>query len=188
MGEASFDPEQRLSCGHTIGELVEHLAGDAPPEFAAHVASCPHCQAAMAGFGPGWAPVRRAAEVAVETPNGLLDRALLTARRARGLDSGPLIEIAQDGGALRVTPHAALVLARRLSAELLANVPGARVLACTGDSQEICVELEVSYGSAAPELATRLRTDLEDALRVTLGPGVPAVWVRIADVVPPEAT
>lgn len=182
MGEFPFDPEQQLACGHTYGELVEHLAGDSTPEFAEHVAGCPHCRAALDRLAPSWAPVRRAAQVSVEPPNGLLDRVLMTSRRARGVNVGPSIEILQEGGALRVTPHAALVLARRLTAELLAGFPGVRLLACTGDSQEIRVELQVTYGSDAPELATRLREEVEDGLRGALGPGAPVVWVRIADV------
>lgn len=186
MGEFPFDPDHLLACGHTLGELVEHLAGDSTPEFAAHVAECSHCRAALDRLGPGWAPVRRAAAVSVEPPHGLIDRVLLTTRQARAVNAGASIEIAQDGGSLRVTPHAALVLARRLTADLLARRGGARLLSCTGDSQEIRVEIAVRYGSDAPELAARIREDVEAALTDVLGAGAPPVWVRIADVVIPE--
>ncbi|TWF92930.1 hypothetical protein [Saccharopolyspora dendranthemae] len=186
MGEFPLDPDHVLACGHTLGELVEHLAGDSTPEFAAHVAGCSHCRAALDRLGPGWAPVRRAAAVSVEPPHGLVDRVLLTSRQARAANAGASIEIAQDGGSLRVTPHAALVLARRMTADLLARIGGAHVLSCTGDSQEIRIELVVSYGSDAPELAVRLREDIESALADVLGAGAPPVWVRIADVVVPE--
>lgn len=184
MGESSLDPERRLACGHTIGELVEHLAGDAPPEFSAHAAECPHCRAALAELAPSWAPVRRAAQLSVEVPHGLLDRTLLAARGARAAQGGSPVEIAQEFGALRVDPRATLVLARRLSAELIAHQPDVRLLACTGDAREVRIDLEVEYWSDAPALAADLQAEIESALRAALGAAVPAVWVRIADVAP----
>lgn len=184
MGESSLDPEHRLACGHTTGELVEHLAGDASPEFSAHAAECPHCRAALAELAPTWAPVREAAELSVEPPQGLLDRALLTARRARAGDTGPPVEIPQENGVLRVAPRTTLVVARRLSAELLARIPDARLLACTGDAHEVRVDVEVEYGASVPDLADRFQAELGAALREVLGAAVPAVWVRIADVAP----
>ena len=188
MSESSLDADQHLACGRTVGELVEHLAGDAPPEFAAHAVGCPHCQAALADLAPGWEPVRRAAQLSVEPPRGLLERTLLTVRGARDGAGGSPAEIAQEQGSLRVAPQATLVLARRLSGELLADRPGVRLLACTGDVHEVRVDLQVGYGLDAPEVTTRLRAELERALRNLLGAAAPAVWVRVADVAPRQGS
>ncbi|MFR9729309.1 hypothetical protein ACL03H_08775 [Saccharopolyspora sp. MS10] len=187
MGEPRFEPDHELPCGHTVGELVEHLAGDAPAEFAAHARGCPHCRAALADLAPaGWEPVRRAARVEVEPPADLVSRALLTVRGAR--EAGPSAEVAQENGLLRVTPQAVLVLARRMSAELLADRPGLRLLACTGDVREVRVDVVADYGSPAPALSARLQDDLGGALRGHLGAAAPSVWVRIADVAPPQGS
>jgi len=183
VGESSPAAE-RLACGHTTGELVEHLAGEAAPEFAAHAAGCPHCSAALAELAPGWSALRRATEVSVDAPSGLLDRALRTARRARGRESGDPAEIPQDCGALRVAPRATLVLARRLSAQLIARRPAARLLSCTGDGREVRVELRVGYGTPIPELVAGLQAELATALRDVLGAAAPVVHVRVVDVAP----
>lgn len=189
MGEPSFDPDHVLPCGHTVGELVDHLAGDAPAGFAAHVRTCPHCRAELAGLAPGgWEPVRRAAELSVEPPEGLVSRTLLTVRELRGGSAGSSAEVAQELGMLRVTPQATLVLARRLSLELLADRRGTRLLACTGDVHEIRLDVVIDYGLPAPALAAQLQDDLERALRAHLGAAAPAVWVRIADVAPPQGS
>lgn len=80
------------------------------------------------------------------------------------------------------------MLARRLSGELIADRPGVRLLACTGDVHEVRVDLQVGYGLPAPEVTTRLRAELERALRDLLGAAAPAVWVRVADVAPQQGS
>ncbi|GAA3361274.1 hypothetical protein [Saccharopolyspora gregorii] len=189
MGEAPLDPEHALPCGRTIGELLDHLAGEAPEDFGAHVRTCPHCRAALAELAPtGWEPVRRAAELAVEPPEGLVSRALLTVRGARAAAGGEPAEVAQEFGTLRISAQATLVLARRLSAELLADVPEARLLSCTGDVREVRVDVVIGYGVPAPALTARLQDDLGRALREHLGAAAPSVWVRVADVAPPQGS
>ncbi|MEU6127977.1 hypothetical protein ABZ805_02280 [Saccharopolyspora sp. NPDC047091] len=189
MGEAPLDPDHALPCGRTIGDLLDHLAGEAPDGVAAHVRTCPHCRAALTDLAPtGWEPVRRTAELAVEPPEGLVSRALLTVRGARAAAGGEPAEVAQELGTLRVSAQATMVLARRLGAELLAEVPGTRLLSCTGDVREVRVDVEIGYGLPAPALTARLQHDLGRALREHLGAAAPSVWVRVADVAPPQSS
>ncbi|GAA2800936.1 hypothetical protein [Saccharopolyspora taberi] len=180
---SSADPT--LPCGRTVVELVALQSDGGPPELAAHVRECRYCQAELAELDAAWAPVRRAAEVPVEPPHGLVERALTTVRGIRAGSGSTPVELAQDGGTLRILPQAVLLLTRRLCLEILTGHPGVHLRGCTGDVDEVRVDLMVRYRLPAPVEAERIRRELTAALREALGAAAPAVWIRIADVEPP---
>ncbi|CAM01181.1 hypothetical protein A8924_2268 [Saccharopolyspora erythraea NRRL 2338] len=188
MADRSSDADRALPCGRTVGELVGYHADGGTPELAAHVAGCPHCQAELAELDSAWAAVRRAASLPVEPPDGLVDRALTTVRGIRGGAGSAPLEFDQDGGSLRISPQAVLVLARRTCAEILTAHPGVHLRGCGGDVDEVRIDLQVQYPLPAPALAEMIRTELADRLHVALGGAAPAVWIRIADVAPPESS
>lgn len=179
------DHSRVLPCGRTDAELLDVLAGSGQPELAEHVRTCPHCQAELAELEAAWAPVRRTARIPVEPPHGLVERALMTVRGVRGGRGAAPVELAQEGGTLRIHPQAVVLLTRQLCAEILTHHPGVHLRGCVGDADEVQVDLTVRYLLPA-SLAEQVRQDLAAALRDVLGAGAPAVWVRIADVEPPR--
>lgn len=187
MGDRSFDPGRALPCGRTVGELLGFHSDGEPAELAEHVAGCPHCRRELAVLDAEWAPVRRAARVPVEPPHGLVERALLTVRGVRGASGASPAEIEQDRGRLRVSPQTVVLLTRRLAGEVLTGHPGVHLRGCTGDVDEVRVDLAVRYPLPAPRLAEAVRRELDDAVRAALGPAAPSVRVRVSDVAPPDA-
>ncbi|MER5390568.1 hypothetical protein [Saccharopolyspora sp. NPDC002686] len=179
------DHSAPLPCGRTDAELLDVLTGSAPPELAEHARTCPHCQAELAELESAWAPVRRAARIPVDPPHGLVERALMTVRGVRGGRGAAPVELAQEGGTLRIHPQAVVLLTRQLCAEILAQHPGTHLRGCVGDADEVQVDLAVRYLQPAT-LTEQIQQELSSALRDVLGPGAPAVWVRIADVDPPR--
>ncbi|MDA3649523.1 hypothetical protein LZ318_07730 [Saccharopolyspora indica] len=182
---ADHSADRVLPCGRTDAELLDVLADSAPPELAEHVRTCPHCQAELAELKAVWAPVRRTAQIPVEPPHGLVERALMTVRGVRGGRGAAPVELAQEGGALRIHPQAVVLLTRQLCAEILTRHPGAHLRGCVGDADEVRVDLAVRYLLPA-SLAEQVQQDLVAALRDVLGAGAPEVWVRIVDVEPPR--
>ncbi|KAA5830024.1 hypothetical protein F1721_23230 [Saccharopolyspora hirsuta] len=176
-----------LPCGHTDAELLDVLTDSASPELAEHVRTCPHCQAELAELEAVWAPVQRAARIPVEPPHGLVERALMTVRGVRGGLGAAPVELAQEGGTLRIHPQAVVLLTRQLCAEILTRHPGTHLRGCVGDADEVQVDLAVRYLLPAA-LAEEVQQELAAALQDVLGAGAPAVWVRIADVEPPRTT
>ena len=89
------------------------------------------------------------------------------------------------GDNLRSSPRAVLALTRRLCAEILLDYPGTHFHGCTGNADEVEVELTGRFPLPAPGLAEVIEHRLTTALHEALGPGAPAVWVRIIDLAPP---
>ncbi|MEV0697536.1 hypothetical protein AB0I53_06400 [Saccharopolyspora sp. NPDC050389] len=187
MDDRSFDPDRVLPCGRTDGMLLDFLADSAPTELAEHIPTCRHCQARLAELDSDWAPVRRTARLPIEPPHGLVERALMAVRGVRGGRGAAPVELAQEGGKLRVSPQAVVLLTRRLCLGLIAERPGVHLRGCVGDVDEVRVDLAVRYPLPAPELADAIHHELTAALSEALGAGAPAVWVRVVDVQPPEA-
>lgn len=187
MSDDSFTPDRALPCGRTLSELLDVLSGSAPAEVARHSADCPHCQRELAELRRSWEPVRRAAEFAVEPPDGLVERTLSTVRGLRETVGAVPVEIHQDGGTLRVSPRAVVVLTRVLGGELLGSYPGVHLRGCTGDAEEVRVDLAVRYPLPAADLSARVQEELVRGLQDVLGLAAPSVGVLIADVLPREA-
>ncbi|PRX51337.1 hypothetical protein B0I33_101490 [Prauserella shujinwangii] len=131
---------------------------------------------------PQWEWVRATARAPVPTPPGLIERVLRSVHGVRGgLPAEPL-EIAQEGGRLRVGERAVVLLTRRLGADLAARIGGLHVSAVAFEAGVLEVVVTVEYGLGADTAAETLRIRLQAALRAELGPAAPAVNVHIADV------
>lgn len=132
---------------------------------------------------PRWQLVRAVSRTAVPTPPGLVDRVLRSVRGARGGLGEPL-EYDQEGGRLRVSERALVVLARRLGWEIAQELGGVHLSAVALESGQLQVLTTVRYGIAADEIADRLRQRLHTALTAELGGPVPALNVHVVDVHP----
>jgi hypothetical protein len=94
------------------------------------------------------------------------------------------IDLPFEGGRLRVSERAVVLIARRLGAELTRELDGVHVSAVALEPDGLQVLITVRYGVAADEAAALLRTRLRDGLGDLLGAPAPPVHVHIVDVHP----
>ncbi|MGC7098838.1 hypothetical protein ACPZ19_29555 [Amycolatopsis lurida] len=129
---------------------------------------------------PDWHLVRAAARTTVPTPLGLVDRVL---RSVRGLRAGSAeFEYDQEGGKLRVSEQALVLLTRRIAADLGRRIGGLHVAAVALEREGLEVLTTVRYGVPADEAAEALRIGLGRALSAELGEAAPTVNVHVVDV------
>jgi hypothetical protein len=133
---------------------------------------------------PRWELVRAAARTTVPTPPGLVARVLQSVQGLRGQTTSEPIEVAFDGGRLRVSGRVVVLIARRLGTELARELDGVHVSAVALEADGLQVLITVRYGVAAREAATLLRARLRDGLTDQLGAAAPPVHVHIVDVHP----
>lgn len=129
--------------------------------------------------------MRRTARLPVESPHGLVERALRAVRGVRGGLGAAPVELTQKDGKLRIAQQAVVLLTRRLCLEILTGHPGVHLRGCVGDVDEVQVDLTVRYALPLPEEADAIQRELVAALREVLGAGAPGVLVRVVDVEPP---
>lgn len=184
MSERSFDADQTLPCGHTIGMLVAFVADRTPAELAEHVDTCPHCRAELPELDRSWGLVRRSAGIPVAPPDGLVERAVATVRGLRGGVGAGSRELEQDSGRLRITRQAVLALTRQACSDILSAHPGVYLRGVSGDVDEVRVDLAVRYPLPARELTATVQAELDRALCDLLGAAVPAVSARLVDIAP----
>lgn len=186
-GDHSLSADHELPCGHTVGDLLTLLSEGASPELTEHARTCQWCQAELVELKRAWEPVRHSARLAVEPPDGLVERSLMTVRGIRGgLRSEP-VAMHQDGGTLRIPPQALIIFTRLLCAEILTDYPGVHLRGCGGDAAELRVDLAVRYPLHAAELTSTIQAELSRGLQDALGPMAPSIWVLVVDVLPPES-
>ncbi|WP_199431685.1 hypothetical protein [Qaidamihabitans albus] len=142
---------------------------------------------------PQWEWVRATARAPVPTPAGLIERVLRSVHGVRGTLLSRPLDIRQDGGLLRIGEGAVVLLARRLGAELGAEIGGLHVSAVAldtdgtggtgaGNRAVLDVVVTVEYRGGADAAAELLRSRLQAALAAQLGTTALAVNVHIADV------
>jgi hypothetical protein len=182
---SSFDTERTLPCGHTLGALLTFAADRTPTELADHVETCPYCPAELAELDKIWGSVRRSARVPVQPPDGLVERALATVRALRADSGAGSRELDQDRGVLRIAPQAVLTLTRQACSEIVTTYPGVSLRSCSGDVDEVRVDLVVRYPLPARELAVSVQAELARALRAVLGAAAPSVSAQVIDIAPP---
>lgn len=185
MNRHVLDADRMLPCGRTVGMLVSFVADRTPPELADHVGSCPYCPAELADLEQTWGLVQRSARVAVQPPDGLVDRALTTVRGLRGSRSEDARELDQDRGMLRITQQAVLTLARRACSDILAAYSGVHLRRCSGTVDEVLVDLLVRYPLPAQKLSESVQTELARAMHGMLGAANPTISARVVDIAPP---
>ncbi|EWC61662.1 hypothetical protein UO65_3020 [Actinokineospora spheciospongiae] len=186
MTDPRTDPGA-LPCGRDRADLVA-LAADghaADPALAEHAAACPHCAPVLAAAEDDWARVRAAAAVPLPTPPGLAERALAAVRAVRG--AGGVVEVDQEGGALRVSERVVALAARAAAAEYLADTGGGHLRSVTTGPGTVELGLAVRFGTAIDPLAERLRAHVLASLAPHLGERVPVVDVRVVDVTHPPS-
>ncbi|WP_116041070.1 hypothetical protein [Amycolatopsis palatopharyngis] len=133
---------------------------------------------------PRWDLVRAAARAPVPTPPGLIARVLSSVRGVRGRLLAEPLELRQQGGMLRISERVVVILARKLGADIGAEVGGVHVSAVAMEDGGLEVLLTVRYGVPAAEAADALRRRLGEKLAEHLGRPGPPVNVHIADVHP----
>lgn len=131
---------------------------------------------------PRWDLVRAAARAPVPTPPGLIARVLSSVRGVRGRLLAEPLELRQHGGTLRISEKVIVLLARKLGADIGAEVGGIHVSAVAMEDGGLEVLLTVRYGVPAAEAADTLRRRLGETLADHLGRPAPPVNVHIADV------
>lgn len=185
MSDRVLDADRVLPCGHTVGMLVSFVADRTPPELADHVESCPYCPAELADLEQAWGLVARSADIAVQPPDGLIDRALTTVRGLRGTRGGDARELDQDRGVLRITQQAVLTLTRRACSDILEAYPGVYLRGCSGTVNQIRIDLVIRYPLPAHQLSESVTAELARALHDVLAAAAPAVSARVVDIAPP---
>lgn len=184
MGEPSFEADQTLPCGRTIGMLVAFVADHEPVGLADHVDTCPYCRAELPELDRSWGLVRRSASMPIAPPDGLAERAVATVRGLRGGVGAGSRELEQDRGRLRIDRRAVLAMTRQACSDILSAHPGVYLRGVSGDVDEVRVDLAVRYPLPAREPVASVRAELDRALRDVLGAAAPAVSARLVDIAP----
>jgi uncharacterized alkaline shock family protein YloU len=173
-----------LACGRLVEDVLAQVAEGRGADRDAHQRQCPHCQAALAEYDRLWIPIRELAAETVDSPEGVLERAL---RRIRGaVEHANYAVVESANGLTRISARVVAVTAR----ETAQTVPGVRVAlskhmtgsdgdspspaesdgagvvaGVAGQSTAIEITLAADYGLDLQDLGERVRAEVSARVR-----------------------
>lgn len=200
--------EEHLPCGADLGDLVDRVAEELPPDDPDHEAGCEHCQAALGELGPLWGQVRELAREDVAVPAALIETVMRAVRVERQGSDGarlPLREVIPqlvdhalllgDRGTLKIADSVvALIVGREALATpgvlalssgatsyLLGRSPGVEVVV-EGSRVSARLHLVVELGWSIPEVLDAVRQRAGLAVQRMTGLETAAIDITVSDV------
>jgi uncharacterized alkaline shock family protein YloU len=174
----------RLPCGTPLERLIEQVTGDSPPHDPEHLASCAHCEAALATLRRAWDQLRGYADQPIAVPPQLGQRILSQLRSLSGGLGEPLT-LASEHGRTDVGGRALAKIAR-VAALSVPGVAVATVVAIEVEQQRgevrLSLRLAVELGPSIEVLATLVRAEVARRMNAWAGATATAIDIEIADV------